>query len=341
MFPWLRDSWQKLLAIYSGDRAPHSVLLYGKDGLGKKEIARELAKFYLCHNKNINGYCGVCPSCQSFDSSTHGDFLVISTESGSVIGIDEIRSMIELMSQTSRLEHGRVVIIENIEFLSVAAANSLLKILEEPSSDLIFILTADSLLNIIPTILSRCVKFEIKDPDYQQTSGWMRQQLSDKNADLHHMFLVNNCSPLDTVRFINAGQHHLVYKLVASLGEFIQDLSRTGPVLDILQEISDTSPAKHEEEDKKSKTKKIEFDLVYPWLYYIVADMYRINVTGSVSKNYFIRTKEMALPFCNMPLYVLHEAVEELCELSKNNSMLPTSYIGLHLINWMNRLARK
>ena len=51
MFPWLRDSWLSLLRIFSGDREPHSILLYGKDGLGQEEIAREHATFYLCFNK--------------------------------------------------------------------------------------------------------------------------------------------------------------------------------------------------------------------------------------------------------------------------------------------------
>ena len=100
MFPWLKDSWLKLLKVYNGTHAPNSILIYGKDGLGKKEIAHELASFYLCFNKNSAGYCGSCPSCLNMAGGTHGDFLTISSDNGSQIGIEEIRDMIETMSMS-------------------------------------------------------------------------------------------------------------------------------------------------------------------------------------------------------------------------------------------------
>lgn len=343
MFPWLKDQWQELLKIYNGNFAPQAILIYGKDGLGKKEIANELAKYYLCFNKSNQGYCDQCPSCQNFTNNTHGDFIVINSPNDSQIGIDEIREMIDAMSLSSKLQHGRVVIIENAELLTLSAANSLLKILEEPSSDLLFILTADSLLKIIPTILSRCVKFKVNDPDFSHASAWMRGKITDKSLDLKHYFLLNNYSPVDTVRFINANQHLLVSRLVGALGEFVQDNSRTVAIIELLQEISDTSPYNKGNADPKtkSKTKKIIFKIVYPWLYYIVLDLYRYKVTNSFKDNYFLKSTTVLAPFNHIPPYKLHEALSQLVELAQANQVVATSYIDLHIINWLNHLISK
>lgn len=344
MFSWLRDSWLSLLRIFSGDREPHSILLYGKDGLGKKEIARELAKFYLCFNKCGSGYCGSCPSCQNFSRNTHGDFIVIGSENGSKIGIDEIREMIDTVSMTAKMGHGKVVIIENAELLTVSAANSMLKILEEPFPDLLFILTADSLLKLIPTILSRCVKFKINDPDFNMAVSWMRDQVTDKSVDLKHLFLLNNYSPVDTVRFVNANQHHHINRLIKAVADFVYSRSNPAAVIDILKDITKNSPynkADEEQKDKKSKPKELVFRIIYPWLYYIVSDIYRSRVTGSLRENYFIKTERLLEPFKKIPVHVLHESLEQLIELSRSDQILETSFIDLYIINWLNSLARK
>lgn len=343
MFPWLKDSWLKLLKVYNGTHAPNSILIYGKDGLGKKEIARELASFYLCFNKNSAGYCGSCPSCLNMAGGTHGDFLTISSDNGSQIGIEEIRDMIETMSMSAKMQHGKVVIIENIELLTLPAANALLKILEEPAADLLFILTADNLLKIIPTILSRCVKFKINDPDYQLASSWMREQITDKSVDLKHFFLLNNYSPVDTVRFINSNQHHLIYALIYAIAEFLADGSKSGAVIECLQNITDTSPFNKADDDPKAKKKggKIIFSIVYPWLYFIVSDIYRSRLTGSLKENYFLKSEQLLARFRSVPVHVLHESLELLTQMARENQILATSYLDLHIVNWLQQLARR
>ncbi len=152
-----------LKAAMGAGRLSHAYLFLGPDGVGKATTARALAAALNCAAPAADGdACGVCPSCKRLSAGTHPDFLVISPEEGKAqINIDQIR---ELRRRTDYPPLGggwRVVLIKPAEALSAlndAAANALLKTLEEPPARHLLVLTARGEADLLPTIVSRCHK---------------------------------------------------------------------------------------------------------------------------------------------------------------------------------------
>ncbi len=141
--------------ILSSGRMAHAYLFRGPDGVGKQLFARTMAVILNCSHTTGNTACGKCSSCKKYRSGNHPDFLYIRPEKGS-IKIDMIRALKKTLSYPPYESKMRVVFLEDIHTMRPEAANSLLKVLEEPPENNLLILTAESSKAILPTIVSRC-----------------------------------------------------------------------------------------------------------------------------------------------------------------------------------------
>jgi DNA polymerase-3 subunit delta' len=144
-------------------RLSHAYLFLGAEGVGKATTARALAAALNCAQPAEDGdACGVCASCRRLNAGTHPDFLVISPEgSQTQIKIEQIRELRRLTDYPPLGGGWRVVLIKPAEALSAlndAAANALLKTLEEPPARHLLVLTARGEADLLPTIVSRCHK---------------------------------------------------------------------------------------------------------------------------------------------------------------------------------------
>lgn len=157
-----QDKVHRLKQMVEARRVPHGLLFYGPKGIGKRLVADVLAASLLCENfdsvsdgKSIP--CGRCSACRRVMEQTHPDFKVVVPQGEKLksIKIEMIREVISQAQRVPTLSRRRVVIIDGADFLNEAAANSLLKTLEEPASETIFILIAERQAAILPTILSR------------------------------------------------------------------------------------------------------------------------------------------------------------------------------------------
>jgi len=155
------------LKAISQNRFPHAHLIIGADGVGKTTLAIDLARTINCIGKLRP--CGECKQCIRIVNGTHTDVKIIGPrdqfidyeKSHSIIGIDEVR-VIQRESNLKPFEgRYRVFIFGNTNLLSQEAGNSLLKILEEPPKQVIFMLLAADLTRLLPTIVSRCQKVEL------------------------------------------------------------------------------------------------------------------------------------------------------------------------------------
>ncbi len=189
IYPWQQQQYQQLLQCYKAGTMSHALLLSGSKGLGKMHLARHLAQALLCEGALMEA-CEQCDSCGWFDSGSHPDLLEVTLEEKSqVIKIDQVRSLTEKLYKTTS-GPARVVLISPADQLNPAAANALLKTLEEPPAKVFFVLLAVQPDRLPATILSRCQHHRLQVEDRDLALKWL-QQSSDHSAPqslLNHAF---------------------------------------------------------------------------------------------------------------------------------------------------------
>ena len=137
----------------------HAYLFSGPRGTGKTSVARLLAKALNCE-KGIGQICGICDNCKEITVGNSPDVIEIDAASNS--GVDEVRNIIEKIKYSPVKSRYKVYIIDEVHMMSNSAFNALLKTLEEPPEHVIFILCTTELYKVLPTILSRCQRYEFK-----------------------------------------------------------------------------------------------------------------------------------------------------------------------------------
>ena len=178
--PWLNNLEQQLAQSYKAQRFHHAQLLCGPIGVGKFELSEQLANSLLCQNINTHmqsensklAPCGKCKSCALTHAGNHPDKRVTQVE-GQSIGVDDIRAISDFMNHSAAQNGNKVAIIENCEKMTTAAANALLKTLEEPSNSRFLILTTSHTAQLPATILSRCAKTDIKVANSEAAKTWL------------------------------------------------------------------------------------------------------------------------------------------------------------------------
>jgi DNA polymerase-3 subunit delta' len=138
----------------------HAYLLVGPRHVGKGTLAINLAQALNCDGPELP--CGQCRSCQRILEGKHADVTSIGLDSKTEIGIDDIRELQRLANLPPYESKCKVFIIDDAEYLSTEAANSLLKILEEPPQRVVWLLLASEEKRLLPTVVSRCQRLEVK-----------------------------------------------------------------------------------------------------------------------------------------------------------------------------------
>ncbi|MBY0461933.1 MAG: DNA polymerase III subunit gamma/tau [Alphaproteobacteria bacterium] len=156
---------QTLTQSIENNRLPHAFLLHGIRGVGKTTTARIIARALNCIGADGKGGmtpdpCGVCVSCVGISEDRHLD--VIEMDAASRTGVDDIREVIESSRYKAVTGRYKIFIIDEVHMLSKSAFNALLKTLEEPPPHVKFIFATTELRKIPETILSRCMRFDLK-----------------------------------------------------------------------------------------------------------------------------------------------------------------------------------
>lgn len=207
IYPWQSGDWERLQQLRS--HWPHALLLHGQAGIGKLAFAQHLAKGLLCESPQADGQpCGACPACNWFAQGNHPDYRVVVPEAlaglvgpaaaddkddakadkgdadegkksrapSKEIRIEQVRALLDFTGVGSHRGGLRVVVLYPAEALNVAAANALLKTLEEPPSGVVFLLVSARIDRLLPTIISRCRQWPMSTPAPQEAQAWLAKQ---------------------------------------------------------------------------------------------------------------------------------------------------------------------
>lgn len=202
IYSWQKQAWSRLLGRL--DRMPHALLLAGPQGTGKSMFAQALAARLLCENAQGDAFaCGDCLPCGWFAAGNHPDFRLIEPGGGEndageneepiatqtkrkseYIRIDQIRAIEDFLAIGTHRQGARIVILQPAESMNGATANALLKALEEPIDNTLFILISNNTARLLPTIRSRCQTIEFPKPAREEALAWLRQSKVERAEEL-------------------------------------------------------------------------------------------------------------------------------------------------------------
>jgi DNA polymerase-3 subunit delta' len=163
-------------------------------GVGKHGLALSMAEWLLCEQPHGGHACGRCPSCHWLAQGGHPDLRIVEprVEEGEsdkpkrgrrLITVDDVRQATDALALSSHQGGWRVVLIQPAEAMNTAAANALLKTLEEPPPRVMLILVSHQPRRLLPTVVSRCHKLAVPRPERQVAIDWLAGQgLTDAEA---------------------------------------------------------------------------------------------------------------------------------------------------------------
>ena len=175
VFAWQTGLWQLLAGR---QQHAHAYLLHGPAGIGKRDLAERLMALLLCQHPSLDVACGTCRGCQLLAAQTHPDHYILEPEEvDKAIRVDQVRELVDFITQTAQLGGRKVVLLEPAEAMNVNAANALLKSLEEPAGNTVLLLVSHQPSRLLPTLKSRCVQQACPLPGWQESLGWLAEKL--------------------------------------------------------------------------------------------------------------------------------------------------------------------
>lgn len=163
-------------------RVAHAYIFSGPRGVGKTTTARILAKALNCENGPTPQPCNQCSSCVDITRGASIDVLEIDGASNN--GVDEVRNLRDKIRFTPTSGKYKIYIIDEVHMLSTQAFNALLKTLEEPPEHAIFIFATTEIHKVLPTILSRCQRYDFKSIPVRQIVGRLEQICQSENIKI-------------------------------------------------------------------------------------------------------------------------------------------------------------
>ncbi len=178
LFPWQLNAWQRLWRARLDATLPHAMLFEGPPGLGKLQLAQRLAAGLFCQSPSSEGdACGSCRGCRLFAAGTHPDFRVLAPEEpGKALRIDPVRAFVGQAGLSAQMDGYKVILVTPADALNRAAANSLLKTLEEPVPWTLIVLISDRPGALPATIRSRCQRLTLAPPPAAEARAWLGEQ---------------------------------------------------------------------------------------------------------------------------------------------------------------------
>lgn len=208
--PWLEPLQRALDSALQSDRVGHALLLQVSPGLGGEWLATWLAARLFCTQLREREYtvgaaplrspCGECLACRRVQTDEQPDLMVLRPiEDSREIRIDQVRELLSELTLTSHAGGRKLAIITPADKLNRAAANALLKTLEEPTSGSLLVLVTGEPSRLPVTVLSRCTRLQRPPPSSAELLEWLQQHTGGQKADWEAVLQVLGAKPLEAM----------------------------------------------------------------------------------------------------------------------------------------------
>lgn len=239
IYPWLSEQWDFFIQRIKTDRLAHALMIEGPAGCGKMILAQAMVAKLLC-SKDLPLACGECRSCCLFNSGAHPDFFEIQPEEDSkVIKVEQVRGMIAKLDLTTSISARKVAFIHPAESMHIAAANALLKSLEEPNGNTVLVLVSDNPGRLPVTIRSRCQAIFVPQPDKQLVQGWLEHSSGQPQHEVESALQAAGGSPLRAALYLDSPGHNAYLQVREGLATL---LARPASVSFISSKLGELNP---------------------------------------------------------------------------------------------------
>lgn len=231
---WLQSHWRQL-SQENFSYLPHALIFLGPTGMGKRHLAHVLAMTLLCNQvkERSNGEglfadnittstylpCNQCQTCGWIKAGTHPDFSLLDLESNSSMGIGLIRALMLKLQATAHQGGWKIAVIDKAANMSIAAMNSLLKTLEEPTPNTLIILLVDSLSKLPATIRSRCQVLDFK-ADESHLKLLVQEMAGTDSKQVETAYQLAMGAPILSRMFLELGVVEMYLKWLAEWKKF-------------------------------------------------------------------------------------------------------------------------
>lgn len=239
-YPWLRPHFDRLVARYQAGKGHHALLLHALPGMGDDALNYALSRWLMCQHPEGSKSCGHCHGCQLMQAGTHPDYRVLEPEKGkSALGIEPVRALCEKLYDRARMGGARVVWLPNADALTEAAANALLKTLEEPPENCWFLMSSREPERLPATLRSRCLYWHLAPPDEAFAIAWLGREHPSPQEPLRAALRLSAGAPGAALTLLESDQ----WKDRDTLGSALDSVLQSGNWLSLLAVLNHESAA--------------------------------------------------------------------------------------------------
>lgn len=259
---WFLDNFKHLAKLHELKQLPHALLLHGMSGIGKASLAKSFSQYLLCQSPQNGAACGQCKGCELNHAGSHPDlFLLEPEEKGKQLKVDQVRALGEFIYNTAQQGGYRVVIIDPADAMNVAAANALLKMLEEPGDDTLLLLVTSKMGQVLPTIKSRCQHMDCAIPSESEAVAWLQQAIDIDADQASNILSINRGAPKEALNYIQADLSEQRAQVIRGLADI---LKQRKTALEVAQ-----------------SWQKLDLEMVLGWLFSLLSDIARASACGN------------------------------------------------------------
>lgn len=203
LYPWLKPVYHQVTQAFQQEYGHHALLFKTEMGLGTEQLILAMAQYLLC--ESASAPCQYCHSCHLFQAKNHPDFYWLKSIEGKEIGVDQVREVNEKLSQHAGQNGNKVVYIQEANCFSEAAANALLKTLEEPRPNTYFLLQTALSAPLMATIYSRCQAWILNVPPESMSLSWLQEEYQGDVSQIPTALRISHHQPLNALICLQQG----------------------------------------------------------------------------------------------------------------------------------------